>query len=435
MGSPLTFHRFDRELNSYASQQDLLLVAISGGMDSVALLHLASQFIRSDHDIYAVHVNHGFRDASNLEEQFVKELCKSLDIPLSIHRADTPQQKGESIEMWARRIRQSAFASAQEKFNCDWILTAHHANDNVETILMHLDNGCGIEGLRGIPKQNGNILRPLLNFSREDISEYVRENGLNYVEDSSNKDTSIRRNHIRYNVVKPWKEQTHNIIQRFSALSFKASYAVQRMNEVINLLAEKVKSNNHRFIIEDNVMNCLIGNQKVRLVKQLMGETERAWRRHGWTSIENWMAHAETGSIFQINGKWSILRDRNQWVLKQETMGHDGYRLSLNSVDGFKENHNHSKEIIDGRTLEGKDIQLRPWHAGDQFNPLGMNGTKKVSDFLIDKKVDRFTKENQLVVTADGEIIWVCGQRISEKAKVTEKTTEFVELSLERELG
>lgn len=409
-------------------------MAISGGMDSVALLHLASQF-QSDHDIYAVHVNHGLRDVSNSEEQFVKAFCKSLDIPLTIHRADTPQQKGESMEMWSRRIRQSAFASAQEQFNCDWTLTAHHANDNVETILMHLDDGCGIEGLRGIPKQNGNMLRPLLNFSRKDISEYVRENGLSYVEDASNKDTSIRRNHIRHNVVMPWEKQTQSIIHRFSALSLQASQAVQRMNDVIKLLAEKVKSEHHRFTINDDLVNILSGNQKVRLVKQLMGETETAWRRHHWTSLENWMSHAETGSIFHINGKWSILRDRNQWVLKEKTLGHDGYRLTLNPVNGFKENHDHTKEIIDACVVEGKDIQLRNWQAGDQFNPLGMIVTKKVSDFLIDEKVDRFSKEKQLVVTADGEIIWVCGQRISEKAKVTEKTTEFVELSLERELG
>ena len=151
--------------------------------------------------------------------------------------------------------------------------------------------------------------------------------------------------------------------------------------------------------------------------------------------MERWITTAKTGSIFQVNGKWFILRDRNQWLLKKKTLGHDGYRLTINHVSKFTKPSERTKEIIDGSSIKDKNIQLRKWKAGDQFQPLGMDGTKKVSDLLIDEKVDRFTKENQLVVTADGKIIWVCGKRISETAKVTEKTIEFMELSLERELG
>ncbi len=434
MGSLLTFPRFLRELNSFISPKDRFLVAISGGMDSVALLYLASQ-LQQDHDIYAVHVNHGLRDASDFEEKFVSELCESLNIPLSVHHANSPQKKGESMEMWARRIRQSAFDSAQKEFNCDWSLTAHHGNDNVETILMHMDDGCGIEGLRGIPKQNGKILRPLLQFSRKDISDYINEHALEYVEDESNADTSIRRNYIRHHVVMPWECQAPTIISRFNELAQKATEAVDRMNIVMAALAAEVKLEKNRFTIGDDVIGNLSGNQKVRLVKQLMGRTNMAWRRHHWTSMEGWMNNAETGSIFHINGNWSILRDRDQWVLRKKTLGHDGYRLSLNHVNSFTSSDDNTKEIIDARVVEGKNIQLRKWKAGDQFQPLGMDGTKKVSDLLIDEKVDRFTKEKQLVVTADGEIIWVCGQRISDGVKVTKNTTEFVELSLERELG
>ena len=434
MGSPLTFTQFARELNSVISTKDRLLVAVSGGMDSVALLHLTYQ-LQSAHDVYAVHVNHGLRDPSDSEELFVHSLCESMDIPLAIHGAEDNRRQGESMEMWGRRIRHTAFESAQKEFNCNWILTGHHANDNVETILMHLEDGCGIEGLRGIPVQNGKILRPLLPFSRKDIFDYVQVNGLFYVEDESNRDTSIRRNHIRHNIVTPWESQVPTLISRFNQLADKATRAVQRMNEVIGSLPEKEKSGKSQLIIDDDVIKIFSGNQKVRLFKKLIGETETAWRRHHWTSLERWITTAKTGSIFQVNGKWFILRDRNQWLLKKKTLGHDGYRLTINHVSKFTKPSERTKEIIDGSSIKDKNIQLRKWKAGDQFQPLGMDGTKKVSDLLIDEKVDRFTKENQLVVTADGKIIWVCGKRISETAKVTEKTIEFMELSLERELG
>ena len=243
MANRITFDQFFQELKPFISPNNRLLVAISGGMDSAALLHLTFQLQR-DYNIYAVHVNHGLRVTSDSEEQFVSELCDSLNISLSVHRAEGPKQKGESMEMWARRIRQSAFKSAQKEFNCDWVLTAHHGNDNVETILMHLLDGCGIEGLRGIPKQNGKILRPLLNFSRNSISMYVHKNGLEYVEDESNADKSIRRNHIRHELVKPWEVQAPELIIRFNELAQKTTDAVQRMNEAICLSAEKIKSVN-----------------------------------------------------------------------------------------------------------------------------------------------------------------------------------------------
>ena len=148
MDRSLTLNRFTRNFNSLVSKKSRLLVAVSGGMDSIALLHLSSKF-KKDYEIFGVHVNHGLREASESEEKFVRGLCHDYNILLSVHNANRYFIPGESMEMWARRIRQDAFESARKEYNCDFVLTAHHANDNAETILMHLDDGCGVEGLRG----------------------------------------------------------------------------------------------------------------------------------------------------------------------------------------------------------------------------------------------------------------------------------------------
>ena len=164
------------------SSECRLLVALSGGCDSVALLHLCQKLKRKfGTDIYAVHVNHGLRKASSKEELFVKDLCKEQKIDLEMFYPLRNRVKGESIEMWARGVRYEAYEFARKKFNCNWVLTAHHGNDQVETILMHLDAGCSVKGLQGIPTQNNYILRPLLIFSQASIETYVKDLSLIHI--------------------------------------------------------------------------------------------------------------------------------------------------------------------------------------------------------------------------------------------------------------
>ena len=151
--------------------------------------------------------------------------------------------------------------------------------------------------------------------------------------------------------------------------------------------------------------------------------------------MEQWIAAADTGSTFKVNANWTLLRNRKEWLLKKNTMGSDGFSLVFQPIHQYEINDDPSKEVIDGCAILGKEIILRLWKSGDHFQPLGMTGKKRVSDLLVDEKVDLFNKKNQLVVTANGEIIWVCGRRISDKAKVTEKTKNFVELSLIPRLG
>jgi tRNA(Ile)-lysidine synthase len=426
-----------------------LLVAVSGGLDSVCLLHLSTQLRENTQiEVCAIHVNHGIRNASIGEEKFVRDLCSTLNVELTVIQAEQKYQKGDSMEMWARRIRQEAFNSAREKMNCDYILTAHHANDNVETILMHLDDGCGIEGLRGIPQKNGLIIRPLLKFIRSDIEGYVHFHSLKYIEDESNKDVSIRRNYVRHKIVKPWEAQASQIVSRFNNLSQKATESVARMNGLVAKLSEKVEDGDHQKLIPDKLIKNLSANQLIRLVKHMISETDISWRRHQWEELTLWFNAPKTGSTFKLNNQWAILRDRHCFILNHEIQkqidfpiqsagqfGSDGFSISLNKIDTPSMDLNPFHEVIDGSILEGKNLSIRSWRNGDVFQPLGMAGHKKVSDFLVDEKVDRFAKGKQLVLTANEEIIWVCGRRLSDKAKVTHSTQEILELSMETKVG
>ena len=447
MDRSLTLNRFTRNFNSLVSKKSRLLVAVSGGMDSIALLHLSSKF-KKDYEIFGVHVNHGLREASESEEKFVRGLCHDYNILLSVHNANRDFIPGESMEMWARRIRQDAFESARKEYNCDFVLTAHHANDNAETILMHLDDGCGVEGLRGIPSQNGTTIRPLLKFNRNDIEEYANFHNLNFVMDVSNYDTSIKRNYVRHKVLLPWEDQAKDLIVQLSHLSENANRTVARMNSLIEEISNQIKSNGNQKIIHDKLVKDLNVSQKVRLVKHILGETEISWRRHQWIELKNWLKSSKTGSRLKLNGYWTILRDRDCFIMNTKIQkkinlsiqpegrfGSDGFNITLNKIEVPFLNSNLYNEVIDAHYVMGKKLVLRSWSKGDRFNPLGMIGQKKVSDLLVDEKVDYYSKEKQLVLTANDEIIWVCGRRLSDTAKVTQFTTEYLELNLTSNVG
>ena len=452
INSKLTFSGFYEHFSELMkiSSEYRLLVALSGGCDSVALLHLCQKLKRKlGTDVYAVHVNHGLRKASSMEELFVKDLCKKWEIDLEVFYPLRKRGKGESIEMWARGIRYEAYEVARKKFNCNWVLTAHHANDQVETILMHLDAGCSVEGLQGIPTQNNYILRPLLIFSQTSIETYVKDNDLNFVEDKSNWDLSIQRNFIRHEIVNRWFQNTDQLVSRFGELSRQAVDAVIRMDAVISKLANQaVKKENGQILLMDEQFDFLSKKQLVRLTKFIIGENMISWRRHRWETLSQWFRKAKIGSILELNLDWTVLRDRNCWVLihgdlkpvnlfidTKGRFGTDGYTLTLNKIESPIINTDPFYEIIDGKAVGGKNLILRSWHKGDIFQPLGMVGHKKVSDFLIDEKVNRFSKMQQLVLTANDEIIWICGRRLGDLAKITDSTTEYLELYLEPGVG
>ena len=411
-------------------------------MDSVALFHLCLES-KIKNKIFAVHVNHQLRAKSETDQLFVEDLCGRHKVPLFVKRNHVEIKNGESTEMWARRIRYNAFIEGKSKFDCDCIITAHHANDLVETIVMQLNNGCGIEGLRGIPKINGPYFRPLLGYKKSSIKNYIFKNKINYVVDETNNDILIKRNYVRKKILLPWEKQANDIIDRFISLSSKAINSINYMNMAIDKISNDIESINGQIIIPNNFAKILSPTQFVRLIKRLIGETSLSWRRHQWESFIQWILNSNTGSKYNINDNYRILKDRKCFIINSQFISPieieiqkdgeyevNGIRLIINKTNEMVKSKNPFVEIIDRSLLSKKSLKVRTWRDGDRFKPLGMKGNKKISDFLVDKKMNRFDKEKQLVLTADDEIIWLCGQRISDKVKVTNMTSNFMKLSI-----
>tara|TARA_B100001250_G_scaffold135889_1_gene116274 strand:+ start:249 stop:1589 length:1341 start_codon:yes stop_codon:yes gene_type:complete len=433
---------FSKNLFSLIENKKKLLMGISGGMDSLVLLDLCLKILPKNR-LYAIHVNHGLSNESKNYEQFVQGVCSSNKIPLIIRSEKRTKKNNESVEMWARRIRYSHFHQALNDINYDYILTAHHANDNCETMLMNLDSGCSINGLKGIPEKNGKVIRPLIKYNKTDIENYANLNNIKYVTDISNNDLTIKRNYVRKTIINKLEAIDSDVIDKFSLISNKAKLSVMRLNYVIKSLAKSIEKNSlGHFLLEDEKLKNFSDFHKLTLIKELIGETSKPWRSYKFNSLTNFFHNSKTGSILILSNNWTILRDRKKWILRQNKSikvnininNHGKYNIndftfSLKKTDRHNFNNNLNTEVIDYDKIKNKNLRIRSWLNGDWFQPLGMNGKKKISDYLIDNKIDCFKKENQLVLTADDDIIWLCGQRISDKVKVTNSTSNMMELS------
>jgi len=220
-------------------------------------------------------------------------------------------------------------------------------------------------------------------------------------------------------------------------------HSINYINTILDEFSKYLKVNKNQILIPKELTKKILPSQFARLVKRLIGEESIPWRRHKWELFIQWSSTAKTGSKYSINNRWKILCDRESFIINNqftdtleiniESSGQykfGGGCLIINKTDKMLKNNSPLVEIIDWGLVSKKELKLRTWKNGDRFKPLGMKGNKKISDLLIDKKMNRFDKEKQLVLTADDEIIWVCGQQISESVKVTSKTSDFMKLSI-----
>ena len=434
---------FTRFLNSIIYENNKLLIGISGGIDSMVLFDLCSKNIPKN-QLHGIHVNHNLTHQAHDYEIFVKNKFIEKNIPLTIKSEIRNSVKGESMEMWGRRIRYENYFKTLDDLKFHYVITAHHADDNIETILMNIQQGCSIKGLRGIVPKNRQIIRPMLNYKKSDINSYAKKNNIDFIHDISNDDISIKRNYVRKCIVPKLIEKDSLIVNKFSNISQKSQNAILKEKVLMRFLAMKItKSKNDNFNLNDSDVSELNTYFKIRLIKEIIGESDISWRRHKYNLIKHFIVKSKTGSKLEINKSWIILRDRSKWILsynraKKSKINIDrfGYHHINDNIISFKKTDKQNFqsdlniELIDFDKIKNKSIQIRNWMKGDKFQPFGMSGSKKVSDYLIDIKVDCFNKEKQLVVTADDEIIWLCGQRLSDKVRVTNETINLMELSI-----
>ncbi|MFQ6676924.1 MAG: tRNA lysidine(34) synthetase TilS [Fidelibacterota bacterium] len=435
-------HVSERKLISF---NDHILMGVSGGADSMVLCHLMSQ-LQDEYQLKlsVIHVQHHLRKDAEADAQFVKSFCEMNRI--SFYREDidpSSKRKNQSTEAWARKNRYLLFNKCKNAIEADKIVTAHHGDDQIETILLHIADGSGMNGVLGIREEMKYIIRPLLPFSRQEIKAYAGENNLHFVEDSTNNDLSHPRNYLRKNIIPNWKQQTPGLVSSVRTLTEN----VRESKEVMDFLIQKSISDYVEFVSKDRMIIASIDDGeepasfRSYLIKSLIARNE-LWRRHDWMNLKEFIQRSCTGTVLSIN-HYALLKDRGRIIIQKE-MRRDEKVYTVHAGDDFSTNHfrfswtptesvdieraNHEYETVDAEKL-CQNVHLRIWESRDRFQPLGMEGHKKMSDFLVDCKMDRFQKNDQYVLANDSEILWVCGQRISERIKITEHTTQMAELS------
>ncbi|MGO4820535.1 MULTISPECIES: tRNA lysidine(34) synthetase TilS [unclassified Flavobacterium] len=416
-----------------------LLLATSGGLDSMLMVHLLQQL---DLDIAIAHCNFQLRGVESFEDQkFVQEYADANEIPLFVTQFDTlafAKDYKLSTQVAARDLRYNWFYELLETQEYDYILTAHHADDNLETFLINLSRGTGLEGLTGIPEQNDRIIRPLLTFSREEILKYAQENGIAWREDSSNASDKYLRNKIRRDLVPLLKELNPHFMDAFHKTQSYLQEASGLVEDASIMVYQQVVSQQD----EDFHINL---NELLKLpnYKSYLYQWLKDFGFTSWNDIYNLVESLSGKQIFSSN--FRLIKDRETLILSRITNEeqtevyfideHQEHvkiplKLSLSKVDTVS-NPSNTIIFVDADKLNFP-LTLKRWQEGDSFQPLGMDGkSKKLSKFFKDQKLSLLDKEQVWILWSGDTIVWILGYRQDERFKIENDTTNKLKIALE----
>ena len=419
-----------------------LLLAVSGGVDSMVLLDL---FENLNFQFHVAHANFQLRDKQSEEDQIlVQKVCDEKEIVCHTRKFDTSsyaKTQKVSIQMAARIQRYEWFHELLDSENLDFIVTAHHANDSIETAIFNFTKGTGVHGLKGISMFQHKRLSPLVGYKKDEIKEYAKKRKVVWREDESNNDEKYQRNLIRNKVVPILEDINPSVVAHFRNTS-------SRIEEMINLLDEivaEIRSKHLMELDEDywSFQTIWMKDQTSALLilSEILKEFGFSYSHsiQVFESITN-----QSGKEFYSEGFRCVL-DRDQLLLKKGISkpkkliveGPGTYLLNSGSLII------EEVEIPDSLSFKSEQIayldvskisyplEIRNWEFGDSFVPLGMSGHKKVSDFMVDEKINLIEKEEQLVVLTNGEICWVVGKRIDDRFKIDDSTKRLLLMRFE----
>ncbi|NVK52470.1 MAG: tRNA lysidine(34) synthetase TilS [Flavobacteriaceae bacterium] len=395
-----------------------LLIAISGGVDSMVLTHLFAQL---NYTIVLAHCNFKLRGIdSDADESFVKSQGKKLGLTTFTTQFDTEKiakEKKLSVQITARELRYNWFQELVYDNGLDYIATAHHADDNLETFLINLTRKTGLEGLTGIPPVNNNIIRPLLPFSRDEIEAYAQNNKIEWREDKSNASTKYLRNKIRHQVVPVLKEINPNLLNSFQ----QTLSNLQGCQEIINTSISKIKKKTFDTSKNGIVKIDISAFNKLKNPKPYLFELLKTYGFSEWNDVSNLLT-AQSGK--EVASKTHrLLKDRETLLLTQlKKIDQEVYFIEkdTNSIKKplqLNLEYNPTKTTFDVNTIYIDTakvkfpLTIRKWKVGDYFYPLGMQGKKKVSKFFKDLKFSAIDKENTWLLCSTNQIVWVIGHR------------------------
>ncbi len=459
--------------------KDKLLLAVSGGVDSVVLCELCKQ---AGYGFVIAHCNFQLRGAeSDRDEAFVKELGKKYAVEVFVKSFDTnaiAKKEKKSVEETARDLRygwfeelisnrqqatgnkQSAIGNKQQAMGngqsaignnaaasdcqlptANWILTAHHADDNIETVLMNFFRGTGIKGLRGILPKQGNIIRPLLFARRDELEEFIKSNGLDFVSDHTNAGNEYTRNYFR-NTIIPL------VSERFPEAKENLLRNIQRLGETEILYRQAIEWHTKK-LLEHKGNEVHIPVLKLMKAAPLASIVYEIIKDYGFTAHQTEevidLLQSESGKYIQSpthrifkNRSWLIISP-NQTVEADNILieeKDENLQFAIGNLQ-IKKLPLANCQLSIAPSIASLDaskitfpLLLRPWKKGDYFYPLGMNKKKKLSRFFIDQKLSLTDKEKVWVIESDKKIIWVVGMRIDDRFKITDRTSIVLQLSL-----
>lgn len=418
---------------SLIKRGEVIAVALSGGKDSVCLLHLLLENREKlNIAVKAVHVDHGIRgQASENDAQFVKNYCEKLSVPLKIFKVDAPAYSAEnslSLEQGARELRYEIFNKLLSDGFADKIATAHHKNDNFESLLFNIFRGAGLKGASGIPKQNGNIIRPLLSLTQNDIENYVQKNKLPFVQDQTNFDSVYTRNYIRNEVVPKIVKKFPDAINngaRFSSIckeedeflsDLASKIILEKENKLYIPLNENAVLVKRAVIIALSRLDVNKDYEYVHVLDVLGLKTLQSGAKI--TLPKNVIAQKEYD--FAVLYKNDTIKDDKVYPFIIGNFDFNGNACEISTLGGSLK--------FDGDKIPSGAV-IRTRRDGDVFKKFG-GGTKKLKEFLIDKKIPLSKRDKLPVIAKDNVVYLVFGVEISDHVKVTDKTKTILYANL-----
>ena len=418
------------------------VVALSGGADSVALLLILSHL---GYDVCAAHCNFHLRgEESNRDEQFCANFCSQLNLPLHRIHFDTQTYATKykvSIEMAARDLRYNYFAQLCKDIEADGICVAHHRDDNVETVILNLLRGSGIEGIAGIAPKNGNILRPLLCISRKNILDYLKTQKQDYVTDSTNLEDDALRNKIRHHVIPLLKTINPAASDNIDHTAKYLRQAVMMLNNVPAETHDNVTSINKADIMSaaspEFVLHQILGKYGFHgdIIDDIIDRINQVGKN--WQSKSHIVTiDREQLFVVPITQMQKIAAEKPFFIPEE-----GNYRMGENSkirlhfypcTNDFEPSRDSLCITLDANKVKFP-LTYRLTQEGDRFHPFGMKGSKLVSDYMTDHKRNYLQKTSQHVLTdKQGDIIWLIGERTSEKGKIDKTTQNILEIEIEK---